>query len=288
MVASDSDDDVPLIVGGDAAEKKEEAIDLTQTPDRKKPDGGSAAKKEEKEFSDEDEEARFLALMNKHASPNYQLSKLTRAPDPAPVASTASPAKAPAKEPGGAKKKLEVEEGKEGMKGASAKSEVSKIKFSRSVPVMVPNLKRVIRNAFVLQCEDHALDFEGDSGVIGTLKTQEKDSTLQLDVKGQLFEGAILPCSTMMLMDVGATEMRVEAVMNDFVQLTAIANPHDENMDVDLSDEDDPLDDDDGDKPKGKGGKADKKGDKKAKKAKKPSKTKGIKKPASKKPPKKK
>eukprot|EP00961_Rhodomonas_salina_P087888 1182441-Rhodomonas_salina.1 len=264
--------------------------DRTQTPDRKKPDGGSAAKKEEKEFSDEDEEARFLALMNKHASPNYQLSKLTRAPDPAPVASTASPAKAPAKEPGGAKKKLEVEEGKEGMKGASAKSEVSKIKFSRSVPVMVPNLKRVIRNAFVLQCEDHALDFEGDSGVIGTLKTQEKDSTLQLDVKGQvrigrhslismrnfflnceslrglddddafepsitsdvglqLFEGAILPCSTMMLMDVGATEMRVEA---------------------------------------GKGGKADKKGDKKAKKAKKPSKTKGIKKPASKKPPKKK
>jgi hypothetical protein len=35
-----------------------------------------------------------------------------------------------------------------------------------------------------VQCEDAALDFEGDSGVIGTIKTT--DSCMQFDIKGQV------------------------------------------------------------------------------------------------------
>lgn len=95
----------------------------------------------------------------------------------------------------------------------------SKIKFSRSLPLMVPNAKRVSRSTFIVQIEvrpprpppearseiaaqtqrvliagngwqDPSLDFEGDSGVVGTIKSSE--SSLHLDVKGQLYEVCLL------------------------------------------------------------------------------------------------
>ena len=40
------------------------------------------------------------------------------------------------------------------------------------------------------------------------------------------------------VVDVGSTEVKIEAIMNNFVQLNRIANPHDENVDVELSDSD--------------------------------------------------
>ena len=77
---------------------------------------------------------------------------------------------------------------------------------------MVPNAKRLSRSTFIVQIEvrrpallrgpvspqtqlvliagnawqDPSLDFEGDSGVVGTIKSSE--SSLHLDVKGQLYE----------------------------------------------------------------------------------------------------
>lgn len=83
--------------------------------------------------------------------------------------------------------------------------------------------------------QDPSLDFDGDSGVIGTIKSS--DNSLHLDIKGQLYDGSVLPCNTMMVVDVGPSEIRVEAVMHDFVQLHEVSNPHDEDVDVELSDD---------------------------------------------------
>ena len=35
----------------------------------------------------------------------------------------------------------------------------------------------------------------------------------------QIFEGSIVPCNSMMVVDLGASECRIEAVMHDFVQV---------------------------------------------------------------------
>jgi hypothetical protein len=54
----------------------------------------------------------------------------------------------------------------------------------------------------------------------------------------------------MMVVDVGASEVKIEAIMNNFVQLQKIQNPHDDNVDVELSDsggEEDAADTDDDD-----------------------------------------
>lgn len=35
----------------------------------------------------------------------------------------------------------------------------------------------------------------------------------------QLYEGSIIPCNSMMVVDLGASECRIEAVMHDFIQV---------------------------------------------------------------------
>ena len=54
---------------------------------------------------------------------------------------------------------------------------------SSNIDMIFLNLTGVFLIAAV-QCEDPAFDVEGDSGVIGTLKSSE--SALQLDIKGQV------------------------------------------------------------------------------------------------------
>eukprot|EP00960_Hanusia_phi_P046159 757656-Hanusia_phi.AAC.8 len=168
----------------------DESNEEEKTPSKRKgltpTKAGSPAKvkpsrKKVKEDSpeDDDDEERFLLMMQKHASPEFK--KML-------IKSESSPSKkSPAKVVPAVEDKVVSEESGEktgDLKTGSAKIENSKIRFSKSVPVLVPNIKRVCKNMFVVQCEDQNLDFEGDSGVIGTIKTSEK--SMELDLKGQV------------------------------------------------------------------------------------------------------
>jgi hypothetical protein len=61
------------------------------------------------------------------------------------------------------------------------------------------------------------VDLEGDVGAIGRL-TAGKDGVL-LDLQGQRFAGAIVPTVTHMVLALGSTEAKVEAIANDAVIL---------------------------------------------------------------------
>ena len=198
---------------------------------------------EEVDDLDDEEEELLLKLMSAHSSTSAS-SKMNSAPSKSAGAPKVTPASAKRKGESGVQAAATPAPLVEDVTLGSARVETSKIKFSRSVPVLAPNAKKISRTTFLVQCEDPALDFEGDSGVIGTVKSSS-ESSLQLDIKGQLFEGSVLPCNSMMVVDVGASEVKIEALMNNFVQLHKIQNPHDDNMDVDLSDSGDDQDGED-------------------------------------------
>jgi hypothetical protein len=263
--ADDDDDDVTDLT--------ESPKKIAKTPAKAKAEPKAVAKKEEEVVDlDDEEEALLLQIMSQHSTGTSPTKAAVKTTATAKVI-TSTPRKLEEK----VKQTSTVDKPSSSTKGheqtekdatlGSARVESSKIKFSRSVPVMAPNAKKISRNTFLVQCEDPSLDFEGDSGVIGTLKSTS-DSSLQLDIKGQLFEGSVLSSNTMMVVDVGASEVKIEAIMNNFVQLQKIQNPHDDNVDVELSDsggEEDAADNDDDDG-KGKGkGKGKEKKDKKTK-----------------------
>ncbi|KAA0154314.1 hypothetical protein FNF27_06727 [Cafeteria roenbergensis] len=69
------------------------------------------------------------------------------------------------------------------------------------------------------------VDLEGDVGAIGRLTTAS-DGVL-LDLQGQRFAGAIVPCCTHLVLALGATEARVEAMASDAVLLQHVDSAFD-------------------------------------------------------------
>ena len=41
----------------------------------------------------------------------------------------------------------------------------------------------------------------------------------------QVFEGSVLPCNSMMVVELGSSEAKIEAVFNDFVQVVLVVIP---------------------------------------------------------------
>ncbi|CAK9229590.1 unnamed protein product [Sphagnum troendelagicum] len=84
---------------------------------------------------------------------------------------------------------------------------------------------KVLRSKVLLECEGDALDFSGDMGAVGRFSVcqgqAKDDEELLLDLKGVIYKTTIVPSNTFFLVNVGQTEAKVEAIMNDFVQLRA-------------------------------------------------------------------
>jgi hypothetical protein len=84
---------------------------------------------------------------------------------------------------------------------------------------------KVLRSKVLLECEGDALDLSGDMGAVGRFSVcqgqAKDDEELLLDLKGVIYKTTIVPSNTFFLVNVGQTEAKVEAIMNDFVQLRA-------------------------------------------------------------------
>lgn len=84
---------------------------------------------------------------------------------------------------------------------------------------------KVHRSKVLLECEGDALDVSGDIGVVGRLGVSSNhDNDFLLDLKGVIYKGTIVPSNTFFVVNIGQTEAKVEAIMNDFVQLQPSAN----------------------------------------------------------------
>lgn len=87
---------------------------------------------------------------------------------------------------------------------------------------------KVHRSKVLLECEGDALDVSGDVGAVGRLSVSaNQDNDFLLDLKGVIYKATILPSNTFFVVNIGQTEAKVEAIMNDFVQIQPSANVFD-------------------------------------------------------------
>ncbi|KAJ7536358.1 hypothetical protein O6H91_12G065800 [Diphasiastrum complanatum] len=87
---------------------------------------------------------------------------------------------------------------------------------------------KVHTSKVLVECEGNALDLSGDVGAVGRFSANtihEKNSLdLLLDLKGILYKAAIIPSNSFFVVNMGPSEAKVEAIMNDFLQLQPATN----------------------------------------------------------------
>ncbi|KAL0226461.1 hypothetical protein P9112_013785 [Eukaryota sp. TZLM1-RC] len=111
-------------------------------------------------------------------------------------------------------------------------------KTSKTSSEMNLTLGRLQPNNCIVQIEDSSFTISGDVGTIGRMKAASADDFL-IDIKGHLYKGQVVPSRTMMVLNVGGTDAKVESVINDFVECTYTGNIFDSehvdgNMDFDF------------------------------------------------------
>ncbi|GBG80703.1 hypothetical protein CBR_g31160 [Chara braunii] len=81
----------------------------------------------------------------------------------------------------------------------------------------------------LVECDSDAapLDLSGDVGSVGRFSVRdagEDCAALLLDIKGTVYKGSIMSSTTFFVVNVGATEAKLEAIMNDFMLLQEETN----------------------------------------------------------------
>lgn len=113
------------------------------------------------------------------------------------------------------------EEGKEAVKTAGTKEVMTRL------PIVLP--EKISRNKVLVECsgqDGSATDLSGDHGAVGRIVvTGEKGKEdVALDLKGTIYSLSIAPCCTMCVLGLTGSELKVEAMVNDFVQLREQTN----------------------------------------------------------------
>ena len=136
-----------------------------------------------------------------------------------------SPAKGKGKSP--AKAAAAPEDAAEG----GARKSKSRALATRLPLTIAPKVRRT---TLLLESGDPSLDLSGDFGCIGRLgvnakkpkaapsadpDADERQGAVTLDLKGRVYQGDIVPCSTVCLVSVDGSRAKVEAVFSDYVQL---------------------------------------------------------------------
>ncbi|MCO5571927.1 hypothetical protein L7F22_025678 [Adiantum nelumboides] len=92
-----------------------------------------------------------------------------------------------------------------------------------ALPLVVGD--KVHKSKVLLECEGDELDVSGDVGAVGRISlSSNHDNDFLLDLKGIIYKATIVPSNTFLVVNVGQSEAKVEAIMNDFVQLQPSVN----------------------------------------------------------------
>lgn len=99
---------------------------------------------------------------------------------------------------------------------------------SSRLPLLFPD--KVQRLKALVECDGDSIDLSGDVGAVGRIVISKnavgKDQML-LDLKGTIYKTTIVPSRTFCIVSVGQSEAKVEAIMNDFIQLEPQSNVFD-------------------------------------------------------------
>ncbi|XP_058774517.1 DNA-binding protein BIN4 [Vicia villosa] len=82
--------------------------------------------------------------------------------------------------------------------------------------------EKVHRTKALLECQGDSIDLSGDMGAVGRIIISDSlsgDPEMCLDLKGTVYKTSIVPCRTFCVVSFGQSEAKIEAIMNDFVQL---------------------------------------------------------------------
>ncbi|KAL0209372.1 hypothetical protein RCL1_007740 [Eukaryota sp. TZLM3-RCL] len=82
---------------------------------------------------------------------------------------------------------------------------------------------RLATNNYLFQIEDQTFTTAGDVGCVGRLKCSEPDQ-LFLDIKGHLYSGTVIPSRTLMVVNVGGADAKIESLMSSYIECTYAGN----------------------------------------------------------------
>ncbi|XP_027161118.1 DNA-binding protein BIN4 isoform X2 [Coffea eugenioides] len=87
--------------------------------------------------------------------------------------------------------------------------------------------EKVQHSKALVECEGDSIDLSGDVGAVGRVVISDDSSgnhEILLDLKGTIYRTNILPSRTFCVVSFGQSEAKIEAIMNDFIQLKPQAN----------------------------------------------------------------
>ncbi|CAH2044356.1 unnamed protein product [Thlaspi arvense] len=84
--------------------------------------------------------------------------------------------------------------------------------------------EKVNRTKVLVECEGDSIDLSGDMGAVGRVVVSDTTEDVYLDLKGMLLQMSLTPKDLAFQVNVGQSEAKIEAIMNDFIQLTPQSN----------------------------------------------------------------
>ncbi|XP_076909068.1 uncharacterized protein LOC143566194 isoform X2 [Bidens hawaiensis] len=96
---------------------------------------------------------------------------------------------------------------------------------SSRLPLLLAD--KVQRSKVLVECEGESIDLSGDLGSVGRVVISDSPSGNQdmlLDLKGTIYKTTIMPSRTFCVVSFGQSEAKIEAIMNDFIQLKPQSN----------------------------------------------------------------
>ncbi|XWS50238.1 hypothetical protein CRYUN_Cryun12cG0071300 [Craigia yunnanensis] len=87
--------------------------------------------------------------------------------------------------------------------------------------------EKVHRSKALVECEGDSIDLSGDMGAVGRIIVSDSASEnheMFLDLKGTVYKTTIVPSRTFCIVSFGQSEAKIEAIMNDFIQLKPQSN----------------------------------------------------------------
>ncbi|XP_060963530.1 DNA-binding protein BIN4-like isoform X1 [Cannabis sativa] len=115
----------------------------------------------------------------------------------------------------------DVEMKEEGAPEKQVESRVSSGRF----PLILS--EKVQRTKALVECEGDSIDLAGDIGAVGRVVISDAasgDPEMYLDLKGTIYKTTIVPSRTFCVVSFGQSEAKIEAIMNDFIQLKPQSN----------------------------------------------------------------
>ncbi|CAJ1974509.1 unnamed protein product [Sphenostylis stenocarpa] len=114
---------------------------------------------------------------------------------------------------------VNVEEEETCEKLAESDVRTDKVSSTR-LPLMLS--EKVHRTKALIECQGDSIDLSGDVGAVGRIIVSDStsgDQEMYLDLKGTIYKTSIVPCRTFCVVSFGQSEAKIEAIMNDFIQL---------------------------------------------------------------------